>query len=271
MYNRTTYNSSRFFASRPVFTGADFAASFPARSSKAKQSLLDYHVGAGSIIRIRRSLFAAVPTGIDPQKFQVNPFLIAAKLADDSVISHHSALAYFGLAQSIRQTVLFTTKNKDIEEFDFQGNKYRSVLTKKALVVYKEENMLVSTVDCQGLQIKVTANERSLVDCLDRLDLSGGAEEIWRSLEGLPYVNAKKIIDYALLIGNASLIAKVGYYLDTNKERLMISQTNLNKLQARRPKSACYMFRSNRTGRLIKPWNLIVPESIIERNWEEAS
>lgn len=209
--------------------------------------------------------------GLDPQKFQVNPFLIAAKLADDSVISHHSALAYFGLAQSIRHTVLFTTKNKDIEEFDLQGNTYRSVLTKKALVVHKQENILVSTVDCQGLQIKVTENERSLVDCLDRLDLSGGAEEIWRSLEGLPYVNAKKIIDYAILIGNASLIAKVGYYLDTNKERLMISQKHLNRLQDLRPKSACYMFRSNRTGRLVKPWNLIVPESIIAKNWEEAS
>jgi predicted transcriptional regulator of viral defense system len=265
------YNASRFFASHPVLTGGDFTASFPARSTKAKQSLLDYHVGTGTIIRIRRNLFAAVPIGSDPEKFQVNPYLVAAKLADDSVISHHSAIAYYGLAQSIRHTVLFTTKNKDIEEFDFQDNTYRSVLTKKALIVHQQEDMLVSTVDCQGLQIKVTANERSLVDCLDRLDLSGGAEELWRSLEGLPYVNAKKLVDYAILIGNASLIAKVGFYLDTNKDRLMISSKHLAKLQELRPKNACYMFRSHRTGRLVKPWNLIVPESIIERNWEEAS
>lgn len=241
------------------------------RSDKAKQSLLDYHVGVGTIIRIRRNLFATVPMGSDPQKFQVNQFLVAAKLADDSVISHHSALAYHGLAQSVRHTVLFTTKKKDIEEFDFQDNTYRSVLTKKALVLHGQENMLVSTVDCQGLQIKVTANERTLVDCLDRLDLSGGAEEIWRSFEGLTYVNVKKIIDYAVLIGNAGLIAKVGYYLDTNKDRLMITPKHLHKLQTLRPKSARYMFRSSRTGRLVKSWNLIVPESILEKSWEESS
>ncbi|MBU6455744.1 MAG: nucleotidyl transferase AbiEii/AbiGii toxin family protein [Cyanobacteria bacterium REEB67] len=116
-------------------------------------------------IRIRRNHFTTVPMGSDPQKFQVNQFLVAAKLADDSVISHHSALAYYGVAQSVRHTMLFTTKKKDIDAFDFQDDTYRSVLTKKALVVHDQENILVSTVDCQGLQIKVTANERTLVDC----------------------------------------------------------------------------------------------------------
>jgi hypothetical protein len=45
-----------------------------------------------------------------------------------------------------------------------------------------------------------------LVDVLDRPDLSGGWEEIWRSLETIEYFDLDEIVAYARLLDNATTI-----------------------------------------------------------------
>lgn len=269
VYTRTTYNTAWFFGSHPVFTAAEFAAFFPDRQKRAKHSLLNYHVHTGTIIRIRRGLFATVPMHGDRENFKVNPLLVAAKAAEDSIIAYHSALSYHGLAHSVRHVITFQTRHKDTTAFAFQGNDYRPVNAKQILQRQNNENIFVASVELQGLTIQVTIPERTMVDCLDRIDLTGGIEEVWRSLEGLSYINAGKVIDYVELLDNAVLAAKVGYFLETNKDRLMISEETLEKLQKMRPQFPCYMLHSKPEGQLIHRWNIIVPETIKNKTWEE--
>lgn len=269
MFYRTTHNTAWFFGGHPVFTSAEFTAYFPDRNERAKQSLLDYHVQAGTIIRIRRGLFATVPMHTDRKHFRVNPLLVAAKAAEDSIIAYHSALSYHGLAHSVRHVLTFLTRHKDTTRFQFQDNDYRPVNAKKSLVRQDKENIFVASVELQGLIIRVTMPERTMVDCLDRIDLTGGIEEVWRSLEGLSYINTGKVIEYIELLDNAILAAKVGYFLESNQDRLMVSKDLLERLQGMRPKTPTYMLRSKREGDLIHRWNLIVPETIKSKTWEE--
>ena len=91
------YSSAWFFARNPVFTAADFAAAGADRGKRGNESLLAHHVATGRLMRIRRGLYAVVPDGIQPEKFIVDPYLVASKIAPDSVIGYHSALAFHGL------------------------------------------------------------------------------------------------------------------------------------------------------------------------------
>jgi hypothetical protein len=49
------------------------------------------------------------------------------------------------------------------------------------------------------MELRVAGLERTLVDVLDRPDLSGSWEEIWRSLESVEFFDLDKVVEYALL------------------------------------------------------------------------
>lgn len=264
------YNSLWFFARHPVFTVAEFTAATPERSKRGTESLLGYHLASGHIIRIRRGLYASIPAGSPPDTYIVDPYLIAAKAANDSVIAYHSALAFYGLAYTITQKMTFLTKETDKKRFTFQGCRYVSAPHPSKLVRTKQEAFGADAQDYRGMQIAVTSVERTLVDCFDRIDLSGGIEEMWRSLENVSYLRMDRLIEYVHILSNATTAAKVGFYLDKNKERLSISESKLQLLREQKPKTPQYMFRSKREGKLISEWGLIVPEAILERRWEEV-
>ena len=58
-----------FFAANPVFTHAEFVAAYTSggRSEHTSNSLLAKHLAAGRLLRIRRSVYATVPPGVNPQ------------------------------------------------------------------------------------------------------------------------------------------------------------------------------------------------------------
>jgi predicted transcriptional regulator of viral defense system len=130
----------------------------------------------------------------------------------------------------------------------------------------------VRQVDRAGLSIRVTSLERTLVDVLDRPDLSGGWEEIWRSLETIEYFDLDEIVAYARLLDNATTAAKVGFFLDQNRNRLSVSDAHLEPLLRLRPKHPTYLERGKKGhGSLVKTWNLIVPDEVQSRTWQEVA
>jgi predicted transcriptional regulator of viral defense system len=107
------------------------------------------------------------------------------------------------------------------------------------------------------------------VDLLDRPVFGGGWEEIWRSLEAVEFFDIDKVIDYARLLGNSTTAAKVGFYLEQHQKELMVDDNHLERLRECIPKQPTYMSR-NVSGRLVKKWNLVVSEQILDRSWEET-
>jgi predicted transcriptional regulator of viral defense system len=71
------------------------------------------------------------------------------------------------------------------------------------------------------MELRIASLERTLVDALDRPDLSGSREEIWRSLESVEFFNLDKVVEYGLLLGNATTGAKVGFFLEQHRKPLM--------------------------------------------------
>ena len=266
---RSKYTTQIFFDEKPVFTTGEFAIAFPGKGKRTNQSLLDYHVAAGNILRVRRALYASIPLSSNVEKFVVDPLLIASKITEDSVVSYHSALRYYGLAHSARRIVTFTTKSRNIKSFEFQNSLFQPVLTSKALVDASLENLLVSQVNYQGGVLKVSTQERTFVDCVERLDLVGGVEELIRSSEEFFVLQIDEVARYALALKNATTIAKTGFFTDFINIKTH-SYDSLLELQNHLPHSPVYLFRKQRHGKLVKKWNLIVPEWVLERRWEEG-
>jgi len=261
-----------FFARHPVFTHEKFASFLDAegsRSLKTQEALLAYHVKTGRILRVRRGLYASVPFGASPDTFPVDTFLLTGKMAEDAVLGYHTALEFHGKAYSVREEFLFLTA-KAVRPLSFRGYEFRGVRFPQALVRKKREFFAVDKAERAGLPIRVTSLERALVDVLDRPDLGGGWEEIWRSLESVEFFDMDKVVDYTFLLENASTAAKVGLYLEQHQKDLMVDDVHLDRLRQCIPKQPTYMARNSK-GRLVKKWNLVVPSQVLDRSWEEIS
>lgn len=264
---------NEFFARRPVFTHDEFTTflfKLGKRSRRTMDALLAYHVGTGHLVNIRRGLYAVVPTGADPGTCPVDPYLLAGKMTPDAVLSYHTALEFHGKAYSVFNRFFFLT-TRAVRALQFRGQEFISVRPPQALNTLKKRHYSIHEVERMGLPIQVTSLERTLVDALDRPELCGGWEEVWRSLEMIEFFNLDQMVTYTLFFRKAVLSAKVGFFLTQHREPLMVEESILKKLRACRPRHAHYLDRKfSGRNKLISEWNLIVPETILLRSWEEA-
>lgn len=270
--------ASTFFSTHPVFTTDDFKDFMRWRGGstnpQTRKNLLHYFHNQGAIFRVRRGLYCSVPPGANSESCPIDSYLLTGKMAMDSVIAYHSALELHGRSYSIQNRVVFTTKKYPAgHAFQFRGVRYQSVKPPSALVRARRENEETTTVDRSGQDVRLTTLERTFVDVLDRPKLSGGWEEVWRSLESIPYLNLEKVIDYAILLSKRKTLALVGFFLEQHRKQLLVEDSQLSRLEERRPRQPQYLDRSGsqKPGRLNARWNLVVPTGILERTWEEPA
>lgn len=262
-----------FFATHPVFTTEELTAFLARRDSRSRwtrKALLVHHEKQGRLLRVRRGLYCAVPTGADPATSPVDAYLLAAKMTDDAVVAYHTALELHGKAYSVFEELQYLT-DRAARPVKFRSYRFRPVRFPKKLTAKGKQLFGVKQVDRAGITVRVTTLERTLVDLLDRPDLGGGWEEIWRSLETVEFFDLDLIVQYALLLENATTAAKVGLFLEQHKDRLMVEENHLERLRARRPREPHYLTRGRRGGRLVSDWNLVVPAEVLDRSWAEVT
>lgn len=237
-----------------------------------RNNLITYHTKQKRLLRIRKELYQTIPLGQTPEKYSVDPYLLASKLTDDAIISHHTALELHAKAHSVFNTFYYWTHNEIRHTFEYQDLIFKAVQQRKILIDKKQENFGVKLLYRKEQDLRVTSIERTLVDVLDRPKLAGEWEEIWRSLASIDYLDIDEIYRYCSLLENSSIIAKVGFYLEQHQDKLAVTNNELDKFAKLKPQNACYLQRGEikESSKLIKRWNLIVPNEILERGWEEA-
>lgn len=261
-----------FFKAHPVFRYEEFQSFMHARGVTQDPSirqLLSYYCQKDLIIRIRRSLYAANPELTTSKT--IDPYLIAAYATPQAILAYHTALELHNLAYTTFTELTYLVSTH-VSDFTFQGQHYRPTRYPKALVEQKQREYGIEILEREGLPIRLTSLERTLVDVLDRPDLAGGWEEIIRSLDHLVQFNHQVVVDYALLLKKASTIAKVGYFLERLPDYLSVDDRTLNQLLPHIPKQPYYLDpkrRASEEGTYIAKWQLIVPNTIIQRCWEE--
>lgn len=277
MISATKPKSSAFFREHPVFTTREYQSYLSQKgstnSNTSRNLLQDFHK-RGVIGRIRRGLYCSVPPGTSPQSYPVDSYLIASRLAPDAILAYHTALELQGRSYSIQNRIYYLSRlPAATTTFRFRGVEFRPVRPPISLIRHRKQRFGVVTVDRSGLDIQVTSLERTLVDVLDRPDLSGGWEEVWRSLESVPYLDLDDVVEYANLLGKRKTAALVGFFLEQHARSLSVSPNHLAALEKLRPKELMYVNRTQRDqkGRALPRWNIVVPIQILNKSWEEPT
>jgi predicted transcriptional regulator of viral defense system len=261
-----------FFALNPVFTTEEAKRYFSDLKGRkgSVANFLCYQHKHGRILLVRRGLHYVVPPGADKKTCPIDAYLLAGKMAKDAVLGYHAALGLHGHAHSVRYIFQYFTKNRAKKPFVFRGSTYQAVSIPSALIKAKKIDFGVMQVERLGGKIAVTTLERTFVDILHRPSLVGSWEEIWKSFESIEYLDIDQVIEYAFLLSNHLTLAKVGYFLDSHREELRVSNVHLEKLRRGSLLKPRYLERSPKgPQKLIPSWNLIVPQGLYDRNWEE--
>lgn len=262
----------KFLYKHPVFRFDEFAEWKKQHSACTETAIyqsLNYYLKIKKIIHIKKGLYGVIPPNQTELSVSIDPYLIAAKASKSSILAFHTAMELYGIAYTSFQQFYFISEQK-VKPFEFSNQYFQPVILSKKL--YKEMKPLVEikNINRQGIDIKITTIERTFVDILDRIKLSGGWEEVIRALEGIGVLNIDRVINYSLILDKAVLNAKVGWYLEQRKGAFAPTKEQLLRLLANKPKIPCYIGKINSEPfKLIKKWNILIPLSIINKSWEE--
>ena len=261
-----------FIDTHGVFTYREFAAAHDGdvpSAAPTRDALLNQYVRAGRLVRVRRELLVTVPAGVNPAAAVTDPVAVAARMAADAVLAYHTALEYHGTAHSVHSRMTYLTAVGQ-RPLLFQGITYAPALFPRALLNGHRENMMVDEGFRGTTLVHVTSRERTLVDALDRVSLSGGWEEVWRSLEMMSNLDLNSVVMYVAALGHATTVAKVGFFLEQHSEQFAADSGILERLQADVPRGLHYADRDRvSAGRLVERWHLIMPVTVLDREWEE--
>ena len=262
----------KFFETHPVFHFREFSDFMKSKGTNRPQSWrqrLSYHTKAGHLIHIRKFLYAVKAT-INQDQW-VDPYLIANKVSQSSVIAYHSALELHGVAYTTFSEITFIV-DQQMLPFYYEAQTFRPISTPKILSDQGQVGYGIEEIKRSGLSLRLTSLERSMVDVLDRPNLGGGWEEIVRSFDNILQFDINKVIEYTLLLNNATTVAKVGFFLEQRPKYLAIESRYIEKLLPYIPRQTHYIENPRGAkGKYIEKWNIIVPLEIIQKSWEEPS
>jgi len=260
-----------FFAAHPVFRRDQFVHFLAQRGAPSPETAnvhLKRYLATGRIGRVKRGVYLAAGPGETADRTALDFPLVASRLAPDAVLAYHTALEVHGYAQSLFERLFYLTTSKT-KPVVFRGRRFLPVMPSATLRRKKKAFVFCTEVERRGLPCRVTTVERTLVDVLDRPDLTGGLEEVWRSLAGVPMVDLETVVEYVRLCGWGTLAAKVGFFLEQHRESLGVSPAILERLHRMGPQQPHYLDR-RLGGRMAKGWNLIVPAPVLAGEWERV-
>jgi len=130
------------------------------------------------------------------------------------VLAYHTALEVHGVAQGAFERLTFLTWTK-ARPTSFQGRRFTPVRPRASLLAAESGTAWIERADRGGIEIRVTTIERTVADVLDRPELAGGTEEVWRSLHVIPALDPKALEEYVVLLASRTLAAKVGFFLES--------------------------------------------------------
>lgn len=235
----------------------------PSGGRKATLERLNYAAGRGKLRKLARGVYASVPPGVEPTKFQPDRFLVAAALRPDAVFSHHSALELLGAAHSEwRRCTAYSARRS--QPFDVDGLDLRFLSHPQPLVRKQATELGTRSVHRLDRKLRVTGPERTLIDGFRRPDLVGGLAEFVESVAGFSVLELALLFELLDVFGQKVLWAAVGWFLETYRATFFVSDEDLALINKHLPRAPLYLARDQRGGVLVRRWNLIVPDALVE-------
>ncbi|MCL2073741.1 MAG: hypothetical protein FWH18_07465 [Marinilabiliaceae bacterium] len=232
-----------------VFRKKD-VVSFSKDENVAKEILRRYKK-EGLISQVRRDLYVA--TDLATKASLASKFEIASHITPSSSIAYHTALEYHGLAHQVFYR-LYVSSNQSFRNFDYDGIEY---------VFCRATSEMGVVHPVTDNRVRVTDLERTIVDCVNRIDLCGGLDELIQCLAITTYVNERKLLEYLNCFDKQFLYQKTGFILAYFQKEMKLSDDFFAFCRSKVGKSTRYLTDSGSSDTFFSEWKLCAPANIL--------
>jgi predicted transcriptional regulator of viral defense system len=193
-----------------IFTIKD-AAGIHGRSDNRLRKLLFILVKRRWLQRIERGKYLILPFEAGREgEWTEHEFVIASYLITPYYVGFRSALNYYGYTEQVSRAVFIASPRRKLKPaLEISGVTYR-------FVYMKESKFFGATqVTINGIQVNISDREKTIVDCLDLPEYSGGIVEVAKALSfGRTELDFVKMAEYAKRNGNNAVSKRLGYLLE---------------------------------------------------------
>lgn len=175
---------------------------------------LERLVDKGWLERVEKGKYLIVPLEAGPDRtWTEDAFVIAQHLVRPSMVAYWSALHYWNLTEQVpRVTYVQTTARKKNRSPNVLGMQFQIVRVKRQRFFGTHRFHVGESV------VETTDREKTIIDCLDRPDLSGGVPEVAKALqEGDGEFDWKRTTGYLRRFGSGAVAKRLGFLAETLK------------------------------------------------------
>jgi len=207
-------------------------------------NILHHFENKGWLERIEKGKYLIIPLGSNKGEYTLNEFVIGSVLVETYCVAYWSALHFHAMTEQIPRTVFIQTlSRKKKQKHTIFGVDYHIVRIDPGKFYGRKEFWIDET------RIHITNREKTIIDCLDKPQYSGGIVEVAKALRN-EELNLDMIAEYAREIKNSAVIRRLGYLCDILELNIGLSPPKVNNylyLDPSMPKS----------GTTLAKWRLI--------------
>jgi len=241
------------FYNQRVVTLDEIKPLFP--DEQQARNAVAYLIKNGYANRVKSGLYYLIPFEHRGAAWEPDVIIVGSKISKEYFYSHATALALFGILPTAPPRIALTVQER-FRKFKFGNHSYYPVETRH-FFGFRD-------LDYKGIIIKVSDRERTFIDCLSRLDLSGGVVGAFRNLRNFGISNHVLLLDYLDRIGKKSTMVRCGFALEHFRENWEVNPEIITELKKRAKDGPVYYLDRGipkGTGKLVKEWNLIIPSA----------
>ena len=117
----------------------------------------------------------------------------------------------------------------------------------------------METILREGLKVRVTDRERTIIEGINGLKYMGGLEEYFKSIELFPSIDFNQIVIYLKRFNKKILYAKVGFLLSYFEKRWSFPENYKKAIKDHLGTRINYLSDEREETKLNKEWKLMVP------------
>lgn len=226
-------------------------------NTRSAQALLMRYQRQGYISKVRRGLYCV--NNIASLLPEVNKFQVASAVTSTSYVAYHAAMEYHGLAHQVYYDVAVGGE-QPFNSFEFDGNNYffRHIAT----------HVGVDTPIADS-HVRVTNVERTVIDCIDRIDLCGGWEELINCLRSVHYLREEVLLTILKAYSRIALYKKVGFLFE--QLDMPVSSNLIDMCRQYAKESVTYLTSDGDSDTFNATWRLYVPKNLLTINLQSPN
>lgn len=246
------------YKNKGLFTVADLKEHVP-----NPRNFLHHLIEKNWILKIRSGVYLIAPLEAGEEgaaAYTLHSFAIASVLVKPYYIGYWSALNFHGLTDQVPPSVyIATTKFRHPKEI--LGTRF--VFIK----VHVRKMFGMDETEIEKMPIRISSPEKTVVDCLDHPEYCGGIEEIAKAIYfARDELDSKKVVDFAVKIGNAAVIKRLGYVVEVFGWDDYLKHLSRVKLKS----GYSYLDpKLPKKGLIKERWKIVINAGIEPKRWEQ--